>query len=294
MAHSDTRYEFTKKEYEEIRELTRQKMAAPSNKQKVIRAKIRRLGFYWNDYNSSKTPFNLKTLEQLFDNGTLRLVDKNKSHSSHKKDTYKIQPQNINAQRNEPSILQDSLSFKEQFNINDIELSLINGNFLPVNELQQGNKIPDKPGLYCIKIRKGINFSQNYGKISENGIIYIGKAEKSLKKRLWNQELNHDGHATFFRSIGAMLGKRPPKGSLYGSNSRNYEFNCSDTEFIREWMRQSLYVNFVEVSKDFIISMEDRLIKKYCPLVNIKGNPQKSKAIEAVRKECVEIAHSKN
>lgn len=180
-----------------------------------------------------------------------------------------------------------TLDFKE------IEKKLINGIFITVNELENGTKIPDQPGIYCIKIRKGVYFPKDYGKIREDGIIYIGKAEKSLHKRLWDQELNHNGHATFFRSIGAMLGKRPPKGSLYGSDSRNYEFNFMDTEYIRKWMRQSLFVNFITLPKDRIKLNESKLIEKYCPLVNIKKNPKKSESIIAARKECVDIAQSK-
>lgn len=177
--------------------------------------------------------------------------------------------------------------------VEDIEKKLINGNFLTVNELENGKKVPKDPGLYCIKIRKGVYFPKDYGKIREDRIIYIGKTETSLYKRLWEDELNHKNPATFFRSIGAMLGKRPPKGSLFGSTSRNYEFDYMDTEYIKKWMRQSLFVNFLPIPKNQIKKIENKLIKKYCPLVNIQGNPNKSKAIQEARKECVKIAQSK-
>ena len=90
-----------------------------------------------------------------------------------------------------------------------------------------------------------------------------------------------------------MLGKRPQKGSLYGSSSRNYVFDDYDTEEIRKWMRTSLLVNFLAVSPENIKAVEDKLIKKYCPLVNIQGNPLKSEALQQVRDECVKIAQSK-
>ena len=74
MAHANTRYEFSHDEYEKIRELTKQKLLAPSDKQKGIRAKLRRMGFYWDDYNPKGTPFNLETLEQLFAKGILKIT----------------------------------------------------------------------------------------------------------------------------------------------------------------------------------------------------------------------------
>lgn len=176
--------------------------------------------------------------------------------------------------------------------LKEVETKLTKGVFLTVNELENGMKVPVLPGIYCIKIRKGVFFPKDYGKIREDGVIYIGKAESSLRSRLWDQELNHNGYATFFRSIGAMLDKRPPKSSLYGKNSRNYEFDYMDTEFIKNWMRQSLLVNFISLPVDKIREFEGKLIKKYCPLVNLQGNPNKSKAIQEVREECVRIAQS--
>lgn len=76
MAHENARYEFTQEEYEKIRELTRQKLAASPEKQKGIRGKLRRMGFYWEDYNPKRTSFNLETLEQLFINGILKIKGK--------------------------------------------------------------------------------------------------------------------------------------------------------------------------------------------------------------------------
>ena len=75
MAHSDVRHSFTLQEAEIIRELTRQKLVASKDEQKKIRRFLRdKLGFYWDDYNPPRTPFNLETLEQLFRNGTLKII----------------------------------------------------------------------------------------------------------------------------------------------------------------------------------------------------------------------------
>ena len=98
------------------------------------------------------------------------------------------------------------------------------------------SSVPDVPGLYCIKLCKGVVLPAKFGKVREDGIIYIGQASRSLKKRFWEQELNHKSAATFFRSLGAILGYLPPKGSLYGKDTRNYKFSQEDTESIKKWM----------------------------------------------------------
>ena len=198
-------------------------------------------------------------------------------------------------------IKSNSNSFEISNNYNDtttesIEKNLISGAFLGVNELNNGEKVPEIPGLYCIKLKEGAKFPTDYGKIQKDGIIYIGIASKSLKERLWEEELNHQRPATFFRSIGAMLGFLPPKGSLIGKkNTRNYKFSIEDTEKIKTWMNQSLLVSFVQLkeSKEKIEEIEKLLIKKFSPLVNIEHNENKSKALIEARAKCVQWANMK-
>ena len=173
----------------------------------------------------------------------------------------------------------------------EIEKNLIGVRFLEINELSNGLAIPKKPGLYCIKLRKGISFSKEFGTIGKDRIIYIGKASTSLRERLWEEELNHRRAATFFRSVGAVLGYLPPKGSLVNKqNKKNYRFSEDDTQKIIEWMRTSLLVNFVEVNPTELEEIEKTLIGNYKPLLNIAHNPTPSLALKAARKKCVEWA----
>jgi len=119
-----------------------------------------------------------------------------------------------------------------ELDISEIERNLMQRDFYSVNYLSK-ELIPDSPGLYCIKLRKDVVLPNKYGKIRTDGIIYIGKATKSLLKRLWEEDLNHKNHTTFFRSVGAILDYLLPKGSL-SDESRNYVFNEEDTDAIRE------------------------------------------------------------
>ena len=136
------------------------------------------------------------------------------------------------------------------------------------------------------------------GKIREiflehkNPIIYIGKSDKStLKKRLF-QELRAEKHGTFFRSLGAILGYLPPKGSLKNNkNKQNYKFNKSDELAIVNWINNHLEVSWVEISTN-ISEIEKELIKLHTPLLNIKDNPNSLQLLKEVRKYCREFANS--
>lgn len=176
----------------------------------------------------------------------------------------------------------------------EIEQKLIKGNYKSVDELQKELLIPESPGIYCIKLKEGVSLPEPYShKLTMSRIIYIGISSVSLKDRLWEQELQHSSPATFFRSMGAILGYLPESGSLYGIKTKNYKFSTTDTEKIKNWMRESLEVNFLSISASLLDNFEKRLITKYTPLVNIKDNPFKCKELENARKRCVEIAKSK-
>ena len=174
----------------------------------------------------------------------------------------------------------------------DIEKALARGRFVPVAQLSACD-VPEEYGLYCIKLNAGCSLPAKFGKIRQDRIIYIGKAEgQTLRKRLWEQELNHKTSATFFKSIGAMLGYVPPKGSLAGKKSKNYKFSHEDTESIRVWMRKSLSVNFVVLPVEKIGKTETDLIERYRPLVNIDDNPTPSMELKEARRRCLEYAKS--
>lgn len=169
---------------------------------------------------------------------------------------------------------------------------LINGEFVAVSNLTN-NSVPDIPGLYCIKLRKGVVLPERYGEVREDGIIYIGLATKSLHQRFWKQELNHIGKATFFRGIGAVLGYLPPKGSLLGKKNKNYKFSEEDTESIRRWNRQSLLVKWIPMDAAILVKVEKKLIETYQPLMNTTHNPNPSKELAAARERCRQYAQSK-
>lgn len=154
--------------------------------------------------------------------------------------------------------------------------------------------VPDKPGLYCIRVKDTGSLPSPFDAIiagRKHNIVYIGIASKSLKKRFFNQELRAAGHGTFFRSIGAVLGYMPVKGSLTDkANKRNYKFSESDELEIVKWINTNLTVNWIECD-DNIEELENGLIEKYLPLLNLKWNPAALRELKDLRAECVVVAN---
>lgn len=156
-------------------------------------------------------------------------------------------------------------------------------------------KVPDKPGLYCIRINDTSSIPEPFSTILQernHNVIYIGIASKSLSIRFLGQELRARGHGTFFRSIGAVLGYRPEAGSLNNkANKKNYTFTSSDEKEIIKWINANLIVNWVEYNGDFE-SFETGIIQRHLPLLNIAKNPSALKELIELRAECVMIANS--
>jgi hypothetical protein len=158
------------------------------------------------------------------------------------------------------------------------------------------NSVPDIPGLYCIRINEPKKLPTPFSTELENqnhNNVYIGIATQSLYRRMLNQELRANGHGTFFRSLGAILGYRPPHGSLIEKkNKRNYKFNSADERKIIDWINDNLKINWVKFDNDFE-TIETSLIIKYKPILNISKNPYSIQRLSELRKECVGIANRK-
>ncbi|WP_339873483.1 GIY-YIG nuclease family protein [Olleya marilimosa] len=153
--------------------------------------------------------------------------------------------------------------------------------------------IPDQPGLYSIRIKNKMILDNVFSNVlteRNHNIMYIGLASKSLQKRFLNQELRAKGHGTFFRSLGAVLGYIPEKGSLIGkSNQNNYKFSKKDEIKIIDWINENLLINWVTLSEN-LSEIENKLLKEYFPLLNIAGNPEALKEVRDLRNKCKEIA----
>jgi hypothetical protein len=169
------------------------------------------------------------------------------------------------------------------------EKKLMDGQFRSINSIK--SNALEFPGFYCIRLSPGHLLPEKYqAYLKANRLLYIGKAD-TLKRRL-EQELFAEGHGTFFRSIGAVCGYRPPKGSLANKkNQNNYTFSRTDENKIIEWLKNSVEINWVEYTGNFS-DEEPRLIRTYKPLLNIQHNPSPLKELIEDRDECSEIART--
>lgn len=155
-------------------------------------------------------------------------------------------------------------------------------------------EVTDRFGLYAIRVRRIEALPKPFRSIAherDSRLIYLGEATgKTLRRRFLRNELRGQGHGTFFRSLGAVLGYRPPVGSLVGEeNPRNYRFSPADTARIVDWINAHIEVSWTPFS-DGIHESEVTLIRKHTPLLNLRDNPLALPELSALRAECCAIA----
>lgn len=67
------RLTFTKDEISEIRSLLRELRRADASRQKTIRARMRRIGFYITDFSHDADGFTVSDLDEMISRGTIKV-----------------------------------------------------------------------------------------------------------------------------------------------------------------------------------------------------------------------------
>lgn len=170
---------------------------------------------------------------------------------------------------------------------------LQDGSFLSAGEIDA--IVPAEFGVYAIRLRSGATLPEPFRSLLEGRatrLIYIGQAEKqTLLRRLLGNELRARGNGTFVRSIGAVLGFRPPYGSMAGRvRVQNYRFAPTDRAAIVEWINANLEVSWTTHPQLEVHDVEVTQIREQTPLLNLQDNPRALPELKALRAECRMVA----
>ncbi len=154
--------------------------------------------------------------------------------------------------------------------------------------------LPDEPGIYALFVDEPASLPEPYAGVLRQRIgnlLYIGKARDSLRRRAYEEEMRHKRAATFFRSLGAVLGYLPEPGSLVGkANQMNYRFSSADTERIFVWIDRHLSATAVTMDAHLLDESEKTIIGATQPLLNLQNNPLKLAELELARSRCIAVA----
>ena len=250
---------FTQAEISELRNLIRERIKADISRQKVIRSKMRKIGFYGFD-DFGIVDMQPADFERLINSGRIKVIgQKNVSTTELSK-----QKTELPIKAKEKSVDSNSaIKSTNEFELFDFEK-------------HDSEHIPDNPGNYIVCLKRGsklpdIGVSFTMKTYKELNVIYTGIAGKSLRKRDYKQHFtgNNAGSSTLRKSLGSMFGYPKIARDKDPSNGKT-KFNETDEIRLSEWMKSNLVLYFKSNSSPD--ELENELISELNPPLNLSKN----------------------
>ena len=242
---------FSATEISELRSLIKERIKADRSRQKGIRAKMRKIGFYGSD-DFGITDLHPSDFESLIRSGRIKISGRANLRKTTTKTT----------QTKKTKVVEKPLT-KEKFTLFDPKKHF-------------SNDIPDNPGNYIVCLKTGSNLPsigiEYEMKTFQNlNVIYTGIAGKSLRKRDYRQHFmgNNAGSSTLRKSLGSLFGYPKIARDKDPTNGKT-KFNENDEIKLSEWMKSNLLLYYKSNLNPH--KLEDELIKKFNPPLNLSKN----------------------
>jgi len=243
---------FTQTEISELRNLINERIKVDRSRQKGIRAKMRKIGFYGSD-DFGITDMQPSDFERLINSGRIKVIGQKT-----------VQNTEIPKQKIEKSVVPNStIKSSKEFALFD-------------PEKHDSERISDNPGNYIVCLKKDsklpdIGVSCTMKTYHELNVIYTGIAGKSLRKRDYRQHFtgNNAGSSTLRKSLGSMFGYAKIARDKDPSNGKT-KFKETDEIKLSEWMQSNLVLYFK--SNLYPDELENKLISELNPPLNLNKN----------------------
>lgn len=192
---------FTTSEIQIIKKLISEKVKATSDKQRGIRAKIRKLQFYYSDFSSNKDGYTIADFEALIQSCQIKISD-GLINIMDAKTKINIKPQSL------VSEIQEA----EKPKVTNVNLHRFKKNrFDP--HIDKDSIIADSRGNYIICLKKNsklpaVSITPRLTTFEGLSVIYTGIAGSSLRSRDFKQHFkgNNAGRSTLRKSLGVLFG----------------------------------------------------------------------------------------
>ena len=256
---------FTNSEILALKKLIAEKEIATPDKQKGIRGKIRKIGFYFSDFSSRKDGYSVADFEELISLKKIKISDS--SYRIETNSTNKIIEKQTTVEKKIPLIQKSNglKSILETFKINrfdpstDSEIIIANSSGNYILCLKTNSTLPTVAIKPILTNFEGLE------------VIYAGIASGSLRTRDFRQHFkgNNAGRSTLRKSLGVLFGyKQIPRDS--DPTTGKTKFNFEDEQKLSEWMCNNLVMYFLPTSEFKDIEIE--LINQFNPPLNLKDN----------------------
>lgn len=239
---------YTQSEISELRSLIKERIKADRSRQKRIRARMRRIGFY-GSYDFGITDLQPVDFEQLISSGRIN-----------------IKGQNLASKQDEETqaeMVKTPSDMSYNFRMFD-------------PDKHTSEDLPNKPGNYIMCLKNGSSLPDvgvpcEMQTFKDMEVIYTGIAGKSLRKRDYRQHFkgNNAGRSTLRKSLGSLFGyPKIPRDK--DPNTGKTKFNEADERRLSEWMQANIILFYASNANPEVL--ENELISELNPPLNLSKN----------------------
>jgi GIY-YIG catalytic domain len=263
---------FTASEIDEIRRLLREKVRANRDRQKSIRARLRRIGFRVSELGGGPG-FDEGDLEALIQRGAIAILNDDEPpkaglpSTSGPAVTTVVEDSEGDAESDTGELTTTVELAQEAFRLQ-----------IPLEDAR--DQVPSKPGLYAIFGSRVVWGELGLGDAPDEKPLYIGKAEDSLASRDLKTHFSdgRTGQSTLRRSFAALLRESlglqgRPRNPQKPERFANYGLSAEHDERLTAWMRRSLAIATWPKPTDCtfaLLEIEVALLNRLKPPLNLR------------------------
>jgi hypothetical protein len=280
------RRRFTTQEIEELRRLIREKQTADRDRQKVLRARMRRMGFYISDHSAYPDGFVVSDLDELISRGVIEIIDSGEEDGDAGDQSASLlhgtSSETASAGRAEelrhPAVNEASLGDVEAYARNALD-ALAQDRAKSIREA--AGAIPPRPGLYAIHGAAESWLELGLGEPPDDRPLYVGKAERSLVARDLTTHFGNGrtGSSTVRRTFAALLRgilglDAQPRNPARPERFANYGLSAEDDRELTAWMQKHLALAVWPKPEDCsapLAAIEADVLVAFRPPLNLAG-----------------------
>jgi hypothetical protein len=259
------RSSFNPAEVDELRRLLREKQTADRSRQKALRARMRRIGFYISDFASDYKGFVVSDLDELIRRGTITVVDDPEPAGGGAVSTAPAVPGTAETPRRGAEGVAAALPAEPV----EVQVAL---------RRPEAGGAPSSPGFYAWWVTRGAIADaphHPHPRHPELGLLYVGisparaSSRADIRSRVLGQHVRGNTSSSTFRLVLASL-LREELGLTPRLSGMRIVLDPADNERLRDWQLRHLRLTWSERERPW--EVEAGVIALMQPPLNSAGN----------------------
>lgn len=270
------RLTFTRAEIAVLLQLIRDKQTADRSRQKTLRARMRRIGFFIGDFSDDSDGFVEADFNELLHRGVIAVIDDSASPTA----ASHLRQKGAGSAGEAASAL--AVTSDETHRLGALVADALEALLYKARPLADAmNFVPHQPGLYAFHGPTKVWHELGLGDPPDGRPLYVGKAQEDLVSRDVMTHLRDGGTgwSTLRRSVAALLRARlglegQPRNPQKPERFANFGLSPERDRLLTAWLVEHLHLAVWPLGEMAEISLgeiERHMLARLQPPLNLKG-----------------------